>query len=230
MVAVVAGLRRQVERNGKAGLPLGEIFAIERIRIARVRMPRIGAENPGLVALPNRAGQWLAHGAPRGLALCAAAYSSGIRKGSHAFRAWLPSGDRKCPKLRSGAQCLPCETCLRSFVLLASGAALVRCALSLDEADDDQKYDGTNHRINDRADEAGERHESQLREQPDADESADNSDDDVPDQSETKTAHDLPGQPACDRADDNHDDNAVYSNHDILPWPGPRPAPTSSAT
>src|SRR5438132_5556569 len=65
MVAVVAGLRRQVERNGKTGLPLGEIFAIERIRIARVRMPRIGAENPGFVALPNRAGQWLAHGAPR---------------------------------------------------------------------------------------------------------------------------------------------------------------------
>src|SRR5258706_14976664 len=94
--------------------------------------------------------------------------------------------------------------------------------LRLDEADDHQKYDRTDHGINDRADEAGERQESQLREQPDADESADDADDDVPDQSETKTAHDLPGQPACDRADDDHDDNAVYSNHDILPRPGTR--------
>src|SRR5258706_995420 len=94
--------------------------------------------------------------------------------------------------------------------------------LRLDEADDHQKYDRTDHGINDRADEAGERQESQLREEPDADESADDADDDVPDQSETKTAHDLPGQPACDRADDDHDDNAVYSDHDILPRPGTR--------
>jgi hypothetical protein len=34
---------------------------------------------------------------------------------------------------------------------------------------------------------------------------------------EAKTAYDLPGQPAGNRADDQHDDNAVYSNHDVLP-------------
>src|SRR5205807_4832985 len=134
---------------------------------------------------------------------------------------------QRCAAARSACRAKPpSQLCASRVAALRSSGG----ALSLDEADDDQKYDRTDHRVNDRADEAGERHESQLREQPDADESADNSDDDVPDQSETKTAHDLPGQPACDRADDNHDDNAVYSNHDILPWPGTRPAPTSSAT
>src|SRR5262249_19751771 len=130
------------------------------------------------------------------VALCAAAYSSGTRKGRHppCISARLPSGRTQVSKDAQRWRAVP-----------------------LDEADDDQKDDRTNHGINDRADEARERHESQLREQPDADESADDADDDVPDQSETKTTNDLPGQPAGDRADDDHDDNAVYSNHDILP-------------
>ena len=46
------------------------------------------------------------------------------------------------------------------------------------------------------------------------------------------TAHDLPGQPAGDRTDDQHDDNAVYSNHDVLPTrPGTSvPPPPCDAT
>src|SRR5262249_17733834 len=83
--------------------------------------------------------------------------------------------------------------------------------------DNDQKYDRANRGVDDRADETGERHEPQLPEQPDADEGAHDADDDVPEESEAKTAHDLPGQPAGDRADDQHDDNAVYSNHHVLP-------------
>ncbi len=76
------------------------------------------------------------------------------------------------------------------------------------------------------------RHEPQLREQPDADEGAHDADDDVPEESEAKTAHDLPGQPAGDRTDDQHDDNAVYSNHDVLPTrPGTSvPPPFCDAT
>src|SRR5258708_33475782 len=65
MVAVGAGLRGQVEGDGEAGLALSEILAIERSRIARVRMSGISAEDPGLAALPNLAGGWLAPGAPR---------------------------------------------------------------------------------------------------------------------------------------------------------------------
>src|SRR4029077_2839078 len=92
-----------------------------------------------------------------------------------------------------------------------------RSVLAFDETDDPQQYGGSDHGVDDGADEAGERHESQLREQPHPDEGADDADDDVPDQSEPKAAHDLPGQPASDRTDDDHDDDAVYSNHDILP-------------
>src|SRR5262249_37190120 len=61
MIAVVPGLCRQIESDGKAGLTLGEILAIERVRVVRGRMAGIGAEDPGLVARPGRAGRGLAH-------------------------------------------------------------------------------------------------------------------------------------------------------------------------
>ena len=51
VVGVVAGLGRQIEGDREAGLPLGEVLAVERVRFARGRMARIGAEDPGLVAL-----------------------------------------------------------------------------------------------------------------------------------------------------------------------------------
>ena len=53
MVAVVARLGRQIEGDGEACLALGKIGAIERIRGCRTRMARIGAENPGFVALSH---------------------------------------------------------------------------------------------------------------------------------------------------------------------------------
>ena len=56
-----------------------------------------------------------------------------------------------------------------------------------------------------------------LRQQPGSDERADDSNDDVPDQSKTEPAHDLTSQPAGNRADDQHHDKAVDSNHGILP-------------
>src|SRR5258708_4255811 len=102
----------------------------------------------------------------------------------------------------------------------------------MDEPDNGQEYAGPDRCIDERADETGEWDEPQLREQPDADEGAHNADDDVPEESEAKTAHDLPSQPAGDRTDDQHDDNAVYSNHDVLPTrPGTSvPPPFSDAT
>ena len=50
VVAVVAGLGRQIEGDREAGLALGEIGAIEAVRLARRRMAGVGAENPRLVA------------------------------------------------------------------------------------------------------------------------------------------------------------------------------------
>src|SRR5262249_43962396 len=83
MVAVVSGLGGQIEGDGKPGLTLGEVLAIERVGIARVGMTGVGAEDPGLVAGPGRAGRWLAHGAPRWASpLCGAAYSEDALKGS----------------------------------------------------------------------------------------------------------------------------------------------------
>ena len=50
MIAVVAGLRRQIEGDRKPGLPLAQILAVKRVRCRGGRMPRIGAENPRFVA------------------------------------------------------------------------------------------------------------------------------------------------------------------------------------
>ena len=54
MIAVVAGLGRQIEGDGEAGLALGEIGAIEAIGLERGRMAGVGAENPRLVARRRR--------------------------------------------------------------------------------------------------------------------------------------------------------------------------------
>src|SRR5262249_62174930 len=62
MIAVVPGLGGQIESDGKTGLTLGEVLAIERVRVVRGRMAGIGSEDPGLVARPGRTGRWLAHG------------------------------------------------------------------------------------------------------------------------------------------------------------------------
>ncbi len=50
VVAVIARLGRKIEGDGEARLPLGEIGAVEEVRLARRRMAGIGAKNPGLVA------------------------------------------------------------------------------------------------------------------------------------------------------------------------------------
>ena len=49
MVAVIAGLGRQVEGDRQAGLPVGEVSPIERVRLLRRRMTRIGPNDPGFV-------------------------------------------------------------------------------------------------------------------------------------------------------------------------------------
>ena len=49
VIAVIAGLRRQVESDRQPGLPLGQVGAIKRIRLRRRRVPRIGAEKPGVI-------------------------------------------------------------------------------------------------------------------------------------------------------------------------------------
>src|SRR3546814_16347360 len=50
VVAVVAGLRRQVEGDREAGLAAREVLAVERVGSLRRRVAGIGADQPGLVA------------------------------------------------------------------------------------------------------------------------------------------------------------------------------------
>ena len=72
VIGVVAGLRRQIEGDREPGLPLGQVLAIELVRIARRRMAGVGAEDPrfvalGLVALSCRASRSaLPEGKPAG--------------------------------------------------------------------------------------------------------------------------------------------------------------------
>ena len=46
VIAIIAGLRRQIEGDRKPGLPLGQIAAIKRVRGRGGGMAGIGAEQP----------------------------------------------------------------------------------------------------------------------------------------------------------------------------------------
>ncbi len=54
VIAVIAGLGRQIESHRKAGLPLGQIRTVELVRGFGGRMARIGAEKPGAIFLRVR--------------------------------------------------------------------------------------------------------------------------------------------------------------------------------
>ena len=51
VVGVVAGLRRQVERDREAGLALLQVAPVELVGRLRGRVARVGAHHPGTVAL-----------------------------------------------------------------------------------------------------------------------------------------------------------------------------------
>jgi hypothetical protein len=51
VVGVVPGLGGEVEGDGEAGLPLGEVGAVELVARLGRRVPRVGADHPGTVRL-----------------------------------------------------------------------------------------------------------------------------------------------------------------------------------
>ena len=51
VIGVVARLRGQVEGDREPGLPLGEVAPVERVRLHRRRVARVGPHHPGLVGL-----------------------------------------------------------------------------------------------------------------------------------------------------------------------------------
>ena len=51
VIRVVPGLRRQVEGDREAGLALGQVAPVELVRAPGVRVPGVGAHDPGTVGL-----------------------------------------------------------------------------------------------------------------------------------------------------------------------------------
>ena len=54
VVGVVAGLRRQVEGDRQAGLPLRQVAPVQRVGLGRRGVAGVGAHDPGPVALLRR--------------------------------------------------------------------------------------------------------------------------------------------------------------------------------
>ncbi len=65
VIAVVAGLRREVERDREAGLPLREVVAVQLVGLRRRRVTRVGAHHPRPVALGQAMRRLIAHGPDR---------------------------------------------------------------------------------------------------------------------------------------------------------------------
>ena len=64
VVGVVAGLRRQVERDGEPGLALGQVAPVQLVRLGGGGVARVGAHHPRPVALGQAMGDRgvVAHG------------------------------------------------------------------------------------------------------------------------------------------------------------------------
>jgi hypothetical protein len=61
MIAVVTGLRRQIEGNRKPGLPFAQVLAVKRVRRRRRGVPGVSAKDPRFVALLLVAARLFAH-------------------------------------------------------------------------------------------------------------------------------------------------------------------------
>src|SRR5258708_26560151 len=78
-----------------------------------------------------------------------------------------------------------------------------------DDADDDEKYDGADGRVDDFRDDAAADHDAELGQQPRADEGADDADDDVADHAEPPAPDQRPGEPSGHQANQAPQHHAV---------------------
>src|ERR1700730_18260189 len=89
--------------------------------------------------------------------------------------------------------------CLEKLPTAAPAAATPK------QPDDQKQHDGTDSGVDDRADNPHAKVDTDARQQPIADERADNADDQVTDQSEAGPLDNLTGQPPGDETDKNDD-------------------------
>jgi hypothetical protein len=89
-------------------------------------------------------------------------------------------------------------------------------AASSDNPEDQQKYHGPDGGGGNRVHNPGANTDAQPGQQPRADEGADNPDDDVANDPEAGSLHELSGEPACNETYDQNDDKTFIGNgHDI---------------
>jgi hypothetical protein len=85
-------------------------------------------------------------------------------------------------------------------------------ATAADERQDKQKQNGADRGIDDGGNDSGSKSNTELRQQPAADECAKNPENEIPDQAKSSSAHDLTGEPPGDDA--NHeDDEKTFTGH-----------------
>src|SRR4029077_15502119 len=86
--------------------------------------------------------------------------------------------------------------------------AAVPSAASTDQPDDDQQQDGADGGVDDRADNPGTEMDTDLRQEPVADEGTDDNDYHVTNEAKTGALDDLAGQPPGNKANEQYDKKA----------------------
>src|SRR5262249_20589729 len=98
----------------------------------------------------------------------------------------------------------------------------VAVAATAEQAHHQQQYQRTDQRIDDQRDDAAAEMDMQSRQQPVADECANQSHQQVADETKAGALHDLAGQPAGNNADDEYDEQAFIREMHAMPPPRSR--------
>src|SRR5262245_63741158 len=109
----------------------------------------------------------------------------------------------------------------RASVAVQKSASLTArspSAPAVNEPQNDQKNDSTDGGHDDGRNDAGAEVDAQLRQQPTADERADDSDADVRDEAIAGASDDLSGKPSRDQADQQNDENRFIRHGHFLPF------------
>jgi hypothetical protein len=89
---------------------------------------------------------------------------------------------------------------------------------SADQSKKEEQYHGANEGVDDQSDHADAEMDTELRQQPVADESADQADDKIANQAESAAARHTPGKPAGNNADDkDHQKTLIGKVHGQFP-------------
>src|SRR5260370_28662371 len=109
------------------------------------------------------------------------------------------------------------RACMRPATLRSDRGSLTTCAAGIDEPKNDKGDDGADGRRDDGRNDAGAEVNSQLWQQPTADEGANDADADIGDKAVAGAADDLAGKPSRDQTDQQNDENRFIRHAHFLP-------------